>query len=151
MRILTLLLSLLLLISLAAAAGAVQKRYPVFTPENFINNMQLLGRNFGAVNASLAKNDFENAKAQLARSRELLAITVTFWRGRNKDDAVTILRETLARMDDLDTALSADRIDRMTATALAKQIGTGCETCHSIYREQDPETKDYRFKKGSVQ
>lgn len=142
--------SVLVLISLVAA-GAAQKRYPVFTSENFINNMQLLGRNFGAVNASLARNDFENAKAQLARSRELLAITVTFWRDRNKDDAVKILRDTLARMDDLDTALSADGIDAVTATALAKQINAGCEMCHSTYREQDSETKGYRFKKGSVQ
>src|SRR5947208_5016785 len=121
MRILTLPVSVLLLISLGAA-GAAQKRYPVFTPENFINNMQLLGRNVGAVNALLAKNDFENAKAQLARSRELLAITITFWRDRNKDDAVKILRDTLARMDDLDTALSADRIDPVRATNFAKQI-----------------------------
>lgn len=150
MRILTLPVSVLLLIPLGAA-GAAQKRYPVFTPENFINNMQLLGRNFGAVNASLAKNDFENAKAQLARSRELLAITITFWRDQKKDDAIKILRDTLARMDDLDTALSAEKIDAVAATALDKRIDAGCETCHSMYREQDPETKGYRFKKGSVQ
>jgi len=150
MRILTLPVSVLLLISLGAA-GAAQKRYPVFTPENFINNMQLLGRNFGAVNASLAKNDFENAKAQLARSRELLSITITFWRDQKKDDAIKILRDTLARMDDLDTALSAEKIDPVAATALDNRIDAGCETCHSMYREQDPETKGYRFKKGSVQ
>jgi hypothetical protein len=149
-RILTLPVSVLLVIGLGAAVAA-QKPYPIFTSENFINNMQLLGRNFGAVNASLAKNDFENAKAQLARSRELLAITITFWRDRKKDDAVKILRDTLARMDDLDIALSADKIDPVAATALAKQIDAKCESCHSIYREQDPETKGYRFKKGSVQ
>jgi len=150
MRILTVSAGVLLLISIGAA-GAGQKRYPIFTSENFTNNMQLLGRNFGAVNASLAKSDFENAKAQLARLRELLAITITFWRDRNKDDAVKILRDTLAKMDSLDTALSADRIDPMTATTLAKQIDVGCETCHSRYREQDPETKGYRFKKGLAQ
>jgi len=140
----------LLLIGLGIAAAA-DKPYPIFTPENFTNNMQLLGRNFGGVNASLAKGDFETAKAQLARTRELLAITVTFWRDRHKDDAVKILRDTLTKMDDLDTALSAEKVDPAGAVGIAKQIGAGCQSCHSKYREQDAATKAYRFKKSSVE
>jgi hypothetical protein len=132
-----------------AALG--DKPYPIFTPPNFVSVMQLLGPNFAAVNAALAKNDFENAKAHLVRSRELLAISITFWRDRKKDDAIKILRDTLTKMDDLDSALSSDHIDQAAATAIAKQIGTGCQGCHTLYREQDPDTKRYRFKKGSGQ
>src|SRR5258708_1431519 len=119
-----------------AAVG--EKPYPVFTVPNFANNMQLLGPNFAAVNAALAKNDFENAKARLVRSRELLAITIIFWRDRMKDDAIKILRQTLTRMDDLDTILSSDHIDPAAALAIARQVGAGCQTCHNLYREQVP-------------
>jgi len=139
-----------LLASLAGAAVG-DKPYPVFTPDNFANNMRLLGPNFGAVNAALAKGDFENAKAHLVRSRELLAITVTFWRDRKKDDALKMLRDTLTRMDELDNILSSESIDQAAALATAKQVGGGCQSCHSLYREQIPGTKGYRVKDGSRQ
>ena len=139
-----------LLASLGGAAGG-EKRYPVFTPSNFVTNMKLLGPNFAAVNSELAKNDFENAKAHLVRARELLAVTITYWRDRKKDDAAQILRETLAKMDELDTALSSDSVDAVAATAIAKQVAAGCARCHGLYREQDAATKGYRFKNGLEQ
>ena len=145
----TLLAALLLTgISLSAAGD---KPYPIFTPKNFIDNMKLLGPNFAAVNTELRKNDFESAKARLIRSRELLAVTITFWRDRKKDDAIKILRDTLAKMDDLDTTLSGDHIDQSAAVATLKQIGAGCQSCHGLYREQVPGTKGYGFKSGLVQ
>ena len=54
-------LALLWLFSATGWPADAQKAYPVFTPDNFINSMKLVGRNFGAVNASLAKNDFDTA------------------------------------------------------------------------------------------
>ncbi|SRR5579871_5490281 len=137
----------LLLASLACAAVG-DKPYPVFTPDNFANNMRLLGPNFAAVNTALAKNDLENAKAHLVRSRELLAITIMFWRDRKKDDAIAILRDTLSKMDDLDNQLSSEHVDVAAATAIAKQIGGGCQSCHTLYREQIPGAKGYRLKDG---
>ncbi|HYL36724.1 MAG TPA: hypothetical protein VEV17_12495 [Bryobacteraceae bacterium] len=131
-----------------AAVG--DKPYPIFTPDNFVNTMQLVGRNFAAINAAVAKQDFENAKAHLVRSRELLAVTVTFWRDGKKDDAIQILRDTLTKMDALDDALSAEKIDPAAASAAAQQIGAGCQRCHAAYREQDPATKAYRFKKAAL-
>ena len=140
-------LAVLLLAALAWAAVG-DKPYPVFTPDNFANNMRLLGPNFAAVNAALAASDFENAKAHLVRSRELLAITITFWRDRKKDDAVKILRDTLARMDDLDSDLSSEHIDPEAAKRVGTQIAAGCQSCHSLYREQIPGSKGYRIKDG---
>ena len=137
--------TVVLLASMSWAAVG-DKPYPVFTPENFANNMRLLGPNFAAVNTALSKNDFENAKAHLVRSRELLAITVTFWRDRKKDDAIKILHDTLMKMDDLDSALSSEHIDPARAIEIAKQAAAGCQGCHSIYREQVPGTKRYRLK-----
>jgi hypothetical protein len=131
-------------------AGA-EKPYPIFTADNLVSNMKLIGRNFTAVNTSIANSDFETAKAQLTRSRELLAVTITFWRDRKKDDAIKILKGAIAKMDDLDAALSAEKIDAADASAIAKQIGAACLACHATYREQDPNTKSYRLKTGSVQ
>ena len=139
----------LLLTGLAWAAVG-DKPYPIFTPDNFVNTMQLVGRNFAAINNALAKQDFDNAKAHLVRSRELLAVGITFWRDRKKDDAIQTLRDTLAKMDALDDALSAEKIDAASATAIAKQVGGGCQRCHAAYREQDPATKAYRFKKAAL-
>jgi len=142
----------LLLLTIAGWSGrAADKQYPIFTPENLVSTMKLVGRNFAAVNAAISKSDFETAKAQLARSRELLAVTSTFWRDRHKDDARQILKDALTKMDQLDDALSAEKIDGAQAAAVAKQVGAACQACHAVYREQDPKTRAFRLKAGSVE
>jgi hypothetical protein len=133
-----------------AVTAAAQTKYPIFTPTNFIDTMKTVGLNFSAVNTAIAGKDFPTAKAQLIRSRERLALTITFWRDRKKDDEVRILRDALSRMDDLDTLLSADPVDAVAAGAAVKQIGANCQACHAANREQDPSTHAYRFKPGLV-
>lgn len=128
------------------AALIAQRPNPIFTYDDFTNAMKTLGRNFGAVNSLLSKNDFDGAKSQLARSRELLATTITFWRDRKKDDAVKMLRDELAKLDELDAALSAEKVDPARVNVVAKQAGAACQTCHAVYREQDPNEKGYRLK-----
>jgi hypothetical protein len=133
-----------------AVTAAAQTKYPIFTPTNFADTMKTVGLNFSAVNTAIARKDFPTAKAQLIRSRERLALTITFWRDRKKDDEVRILRDALARMDDLDTLLSADPVDAAAAGAAVKQIGANCQACHAANREQDPSTHAYGFKPGLV-
>jgi hypothetical protein len=141
----------LIVAAAALAASATDKPYPIYTPENFTNSMKLAGRNFGAVNAAVASKDFDTAKAQLLRTRELLGVTITYWRDRNREDAIKILRDTLTKIDALDTALSAETVDATTASAITKQIGADCQACHALYREQDPKTKAYHFKAATAQ
>jgi cytochrome c556 len=133
-----------------AQAPAEKKPYPIFTLEQYTNMMKTAGRNFGAVTVSLSKNDFEAAKEQLTRSREQIAITVSFWRDNKKDDALKMLKTTLTKMDDLDAALSAEKVDGEAARDLARQVNAACQSCHAVYRDQDPTTKAYRLKPGSV-
>ena len=133
----------------STAAG--QTKYPIFTPAAFVDTMKIVGVNFSAVNAAITKQDFPTAKAQLIRSRERLALTITFWRDRKKDDAIKILREALSGMDDLDTMLSAGSVDGTAAGAAARKIGASCQACHAAYREQDAVTRAYRFKSGLVE
>ncbi len=135
----------------AGSVATAQKPYPIFTTENFVEAMKTVGQAFGLVNTSLAKNDFEKSKDFLARSRDQLATTITFWRDRKKDDAVKMLRDTLSKMDDLDAAMSGEQIDSAAVNALAKQVDAACQACHAVYRDQDPATKAYRLKPGSVQ
>jgi cytochrome c556 len=123
-----------------------EKPYPIFTVDHFLSAMKTVGQAYGAVNVSIAKQEIEDSKAYLAISRDRLATTITFWRDQKKDDAIKMLRETLAKMDELDVALSAEKLDAAAASAISKQIGAACETCHAVYREQDPGTKAFRIK-----
>ena len=135
-------------VGLGGLTAAQQKTYPVFTTDDFVRMMKSVGQNFAAVDRSTAQQDFEAAKGQLTRSREQLAVTITFWRDRKRDDAIKMLRTTLTRMDQLDDALSAEKIDSAAAAGIVKQVQAACESCHAVYREQDPATKAYRFKPG---
>jgi hypothetical protein len=150
MRRLTLAIAVVSLMS-AALLIAQKPPYPIFTADDFSSAMKTLGRNFAAVNSLISKSDFDGAKSQLARTRELLATTITFWRDRKKDDAVKILRDNVAKLDELDAVLSAEKVDPAAVNAVARQAGAVCQSCHAIYRDQNPTTKEYRFKAGLVQ
>jgi cytochrome c556 len=128
-----------------------EKPYPIFTTEHFVSAMKTAGQAFAAVNASIGRSEFEDSKAYLVISRDRLATTITFWRDRKKDDAIKMLRDTVAKMDDLDVALSAEKIDPGAVAARVKQVGAACQACHAIYREQDPITKAYKLKTGTVE
>jgi hypothetical protein len=129
---------------------AQKNPYRHYTEEKFVENMQTAGRNYEAVNAFLEKNDYASAKAQLTRAREQLAITITFWRDAKKDDAVTLLRNALNAMDDLDVALGAEKVDPSVIHAVSTRITTACDACHVVYREPNPDKKGFRVKSGSA-
>ena len=141
-----------LALAIVNAASAQQKNpYVNYTPEKFVENMQTAGRNYAAVTSLLGSADYESAKAQLTRAREQLAITITFWRDRQKADAVALLRTALSSMDSLDAALGTERVDASVVRTASARVDSACNACHAIYRDQDPVTKAYRLKPGSVQ
>jgi hypothetical protein len=137
--------------SSGAAAAAQERPYPIFTEEHFVSAMKTVGQAFAAVTASLGRGEFEDSKSYLAISRDRLATTITFWRDRKKDDAVRMLRDTVTKMDDLDVALSAEKVDPAAVAARVKQVGAACQACHAAYREQDPVTKAYKLKAGTAE
>jgi len=134
-----------------AEAAAQEKPYPIFTAEHFVAAMKTVGQAFAAVTASIGRSEFEDSKSYLAISRDRLATTITFWRDRKKNDAIKMLRDTVSEMDDLDVALSADKIDPAAVAARVKEVGAACQACHAIYREQDPVTKVYKMKAGTAE
>jgi cytochrome c556 len=143
--------AVLLLVIESGPVGAQKNPYRNYTEEKFVQNMQSAGRYYAVVADLLAKKEYESAKAQLTRAREQLAITVTFWRDRKTDDAVRMLREALDRTDDLDAALSEESLNASAISAASQRLNTACETCHAVYRVQDPATKAYRLKPGAAQ
>ena len=132
------------------AVAAAQKKNPYlnYTEEKFVENMQAAGRNYAAVSTFIADADYESAKAQLTRAREQLAITITLWRDRQKDDAIRMLRAALNGMDGLDAVLGAAPIDPAALKAASGRVDAACSACHAVYREQDPATKAYRLKRN---
>ena len=137
-----------LAVTLTSGVSSAQKNpYRNYNEEKFVQNMQSADRNYAAVKAFVAKADYESAKAQLTRAREQMALTITFWRDANKDDAVAMLRKTLNSMDDLDVAMSAEKVDASAVSGASDRINAACQACHAAYREQDPATKAYRMRR----
>lgn len=123
-----------------------KQKYPIFTADHLDEAMKTVGLAFTLARSAIDKNSPENAKDYLIRARDQLATTITFWRDRKNDDAISILRETLKKMDALDAAMSTDTVDIKAAATLATSVNQSCEACHAKYREQDPSTKAYRVK-----
>lgn len=122
---------------LPAASPAQQGPYPIFTEAHLDATMTTLGPNVAGVRAALADGDYSTAKERAIRSREQLATTITFWRDRDRDDAVGWLREALNGLDALDTVLSAESVDAAAAGAIGADITEACNACHAVYREDD--------------
>ena len=138
------------LVVLAGAPTVAQRPYPVYTEYHLDRTMLVVGRNFAGATASLTDGDFRTAKERLTRAREQLAVSITFWRHNSKDDAIKMLRDTIATLDALDAALSLAEVDPIAVGAILDQTRAACETCHAVYRDQDPDTDAYRLKPGSV-
>ena len=122
---------------LPASSSGQQGPYPIFTEAHLDATMSTLGPNVAGVRAALAAGDFATAKERAIRSREQLATTITFWRDRDRDDAVGWLRTALERLDALDTELSVESVAAAAAVAIGDEIAEACNACHAVYREPD--------------
>jgi hypothetical protein len=138
-------------ILLGSSLLVAEKPFPLFTSDDFVASMKALGRNFTKVNSLIATGDYDSAKQQLARSREVLATTISYWRAPERNDAIKMLRDGVAKMDALDAVLSLEKVDPSSATDAARRVASACQSCHAAYREQNARTGTYDFKKGSVQ
>lgn len=133
---------------LPSAAAGQDGPYPIFTEAHLDATMTTLGPNVAGVRAALAAGDRSTAKERAIRSREQLAATITFWRDRDRQDAVGWLRAALDRLDALDTALSVEPVDEAAAAAIADELTAACAACHAAYREPDG-AGGYRLKSGA--
>ncbi len=122
----------------AAQAQEGPKPYPIYTAAHLAGTMETLGPNFAAAVRALDAGDYPAAKERLARAREQLATTITFWRQHERDDGIGFVRTAVSAMDDLDAAMSVDAVDVDAASGFAAEVRTTCNACHAVYREPDP-------------
>jgi cytochrome c556 len=128
----------------AGSAGLAQV---VFTVDDLDKAMKAVGRNVGLANAAIVSKDFEGAKVRVARAREQLSPTVSFWTNEKKADAVKLVRAATTRLDALDRALSANPVDASAVAGAAMELDAACQACHAVYREQDAATKTFRLRR----
>ena len=115
------------------------KPYPIYTADHLAGTMETLGPNFAAAVRALDAGDHAAAKERLARAREQLATTITFWRQRERDDGIDFVRTAVRAMDDFDAAMSVDDVDAEVASGFAADVQATCNACHAVYREPDPD------------
>jgi hypothetical protein len=128
-----------------AAAGPLTAQI-VFTLNDLDKAMKGVGRNVALVDTAIASKDFETAKERIARARELLTPTLSFWRNEGRSDAQQMARAATARLDDLDALLSVSPVDRGQVGAAVALVEAACQACHAVYREEDPSTRTFRLK-----
>jgi cytochrome c556 len=118
------------------------------TAEDYTKVMKANAQANGAMNKAIGSGAFADARMQLATLRQNYMALQGFWVDKKKDDAVTIVKDGLSRLDALDKVLSAPSVDQMAAQAAAKEFGGNtCGACHKAYREGDAQA-GFRFKPG---
>ncbi len=137
-------------LGLSVAVSAQDTPYPIFTADHLDATMKTLGPNVAGLRAALRERDFSTAKERAIRSREQLAVTVTFWRDHERDDAVQLIRDVLDQFDALDGLLSTPEVDSAGVESRLDGIRNGCQGCHAVYREEDSATGDYRLKQSAL-
>lgn len=102
-----------------------------------------------AVNKAIQSNAFADAKKQVAVVKTALVDAENFWVVNKKDDAIKMSKETIAKVDALDKALSAPTPDAAAVTAAFKEVGATCGGCHRVYRATDANNA-FIVKPGSI-
>jgi len=136
----------LVVIAIASVVVAAQK---VTTPEELDKAMKRIAPAQAATNKAIQSMSWADAKAQVAVVRQALTDTESFWTTNKKDDAVALLKDSVAKVTAVEQALSAPMPDQQAVLAAFKQVGATCTACHKQYREQD-ESQQYRLKAGSI-
>jgi cytochrome c556 len=135
-----------LFIALATTAALAQK---VTSPDELDKTMKRIAPAQGATGKAIQSMSWADAKAQVAVVKQALMDTEGFWTANKKDDAVTMLKDSIAKVTAVEQALNAPMPDQQAVLAAFKQVGATCAACHKQYREQD-ENQQYRLKAGSI-
>jgi len=132
----------LALIALVTTIVAAEK---VTTPEELDKALKKMTAVQGATNKAIQSMSWADAKAQVAIVKQSLMDTENFWTANKKDDAVAMLKDSIAKVTAVEQALNAPMPDQQAVLAAFKQVGATCASCHKQYREQDA-NQQYRLK-----
>ena len=118
----------------------------MFTVADLDSAMKAVGRYVDLATKAIASTDFETAKTRVARAREQLSTTFSFWILEKRPDAMKMVRNATTTLDDLDAVLSATPVDPSAVTAAVSRVDLACQACHAIYREEDAATGTFKLK-----
>ena len=128
--------------------GVALAQSKITTLEEYAKLMKSNAQANGAMNKAIGSAAYADARTQIATLRQNFMTLQPFWAERKREDAVTIIKDGLSRLDALDKMLGAATVDQVAAQAAAKEFGgNACGACHKIYREGDQQT-GFRFRPG---
>jgi len=134
---------------LLAVTSTVLIGQKVATPEDLDKTMKKIAPAQTAAAKAIQSMAWPDAKAQITIVKQALSDTEPFWVAHKKDDAVKMLKDSIAKVTAVEEAVSAPMPDQQAALAAFKQVGATCAACHKQYREQD-ENQQYRLKTGTI-
>ena len=134
------------LVALVSTVAVAQK---VTNADELDKTMKRIAPAQGATGKAIQSMSWADAKAQVVIVKQALMDSEGFWTANKKDDAVVMLKDSVAKVTAVEQALNAPMPDQQAVLAAFKQVGATCAACHKQYREQD-ENQLYRLKAGSI-
>jgi hypothetical protein len=134
------------LVALVSTVAVAQK---VTNADELDKTMKRIAPAQAATGKAIQSMSWGDAKAQVVIVKQALMDSEGFWTANKKDDAVAMLKDSVAKVTAVEQALNAPMPDQQAVLAAFKQVGATCAACHKQYREQD-ENQLYRLKAGAI-
>lgn len=135
-----------LVMTMAGAVGYAQAT-KVTNLDEYRKAMLAVAGGFGGANKALASGAVADAKTGVANAKANMEAIHAFFVEKKKDDLAMLAKATVDKLAAVETALNGDPA---TAGPAVKEVGGTCQACHAKYRDQDPATKAYSFKPGTI-
>ena len=138
-----------MLLTLASVVIAAQNE-KITTPDDLDRVMKKAQPAMQAAQKALGSGAYADAKTQVATLRQAILDSQHFWVEKKREDALKMNRDTIEKIDALNTTLSGATVDPAAATTALKDVGGSCRACHQKYRATDSEN-NYILKPGSLE
>lgn len=116
--------------------------------DDFAKCMKAIGGFVGAANKALQSGSLADAKAEVTKAKQYMGAIEAFFKEKRKADPQGLAAAAIVKLGALETALGGT--DPAVAGAAFKEAGATCGACHTKYREQDPTTKAFSIKAGTL-
>jgi cytochrome c556 len=136
-----------LLLTWSGAVMVAQQK--ITTPEQLDKVMKQVQQANQPVAKALASGQWADVRKGIAAVKENVLLSQSFWIEHKKDDAVTMNKDTLAKIEAFEKIVAADPVDPAAAAAALKEVGSTCRACHKQYRATDAEN-NFILKPGTI-
>ena len=126
-----------LLLVLSGAIMMAQNK--VTTPEQLDKVMKQVQQANQPVSKAIQSGAYADARKGLATVKEAVLLSQSFWIEHKRDDAVTLNKESIAKIEALEKVIATDTVDSAAAITALKEMGASCRACHQKYRATDAE------------